>query len=43
MDHNDKILFELVKLEKQYGDYENMPPEIQKKYRELEFELEFSE
>ncbi len=42
-DHNDKIISELVELEKQYGDYEKMPSEVQKKYRELEFELEFTE
>jgi hypothetical protein len=40
-EYNAKILDELILLEEKYGDFEKMPPEIQEKYRELQFSMEF--
>lgn len=42
-DYNFNILKKLAELEEKYGDFEKMPPEIQKQYRELQFQFRFEE
>lgn len=42
-EYNSTILDKLISLEDEYGDFEKMPPEIQKQYRELQFSMQFEE
>ena len=42
-DYNLKLLEKIDELEKKYGDFEKMPPEIKKEYRELQNKMRFEE
>ena len=42
-EHNEKLLNKIIELEEKYGDFEKMPPEIQKEYRELQNKMRFEE
>jgi len=42
-EYNLNLLKQIAELEEKYGDFEKMPPEIQKKYRELQFKVRFEE
>ena len=40
-EYNYNILKQLAELEKEYGSFENMPPEVQEKYRDLQLAFRF--
>lgn len=42
-DYNFELLVKIADLEKKYGDFEKMPPEIKKEYRELQNQMRFEE
>ncbi len=42
-EYNEKILDALIELADKYGSFEQMPPEIQEQYRELQFKMRFEE
>lgn len=42
-EYNKKLLDQIIELEDKYGSFDNMPPEIQKKYRELQDKFRFEE
>lgn len=42
-EHNKKLLDKIIELEEKYGDFETMPPDVQKQYRELQNQMRFEE